>query len=43
MTQNIKIPHGCGHSHTGVVLRKHNKNMIIIAQQAEFDKGVAEK
>ncbi len=43
MAQNIKIPHGCGHSHTGVVLRKHTKDMVIVAQQTGFDKGAAEK
>ncbi len=39
MVQNKKIPHGCGHSHTGRMLKEHNKDMIIVAQQTGFDKG----
>ncbi len=39
MTQNKKIPHDCERSHTGVVLREHNKDMVIVAQHKGFDKG----
>lgn len=40
MAWNKKVPHDCERSHTGVVLREHNKDMVIIAQQKRFDKGV---
>lgn len=38
-----KIPHGCGRSHTGPVLKEYNKDIFILAQENEFGKGVAEK
>lgn len=41
--KNKKIPHDCKCSHTGYVLREHNKDMLIIAQCAGFDKGVLKK
>lgn len=41
--RNKKIPHGCERSHTGYVLREHNKDMLIIAQCAGFGKGVVKK
>jgi len=43
MKRNKKIPHDCERSHTGPVLKEHNKDMVIVAQQKGFDKGVAEK
>lgn len=41
MAWNIKIPHDCERSHTGNVLKGHNKDMIIVAQKKGFDKGAA--
>ena len=35
-----KIPHDCEGSHTGSVLREYNKDIFILAQENEFDKGV---
>lgn len=43
MRRNKKIPHDCERSHTGYVLREHNKDMLMIAQCTEFDKGGNEK
>lgn len=38
--KNKKIPHDCERSHTGYVLREHNKDMFILAQRNGFGKGV---
>lgn len=43
MRRNKKIPHDCERSHTGYVLREHNKDMLMITQQNGFDKGVEKK
>lgn len=42
MRRNKKVPHDCAYSHTGRVLREHNKNVFILTQQNGFDKGVKE-
>lgn len=41
--RNKKIPYDCERSHTGYVLREHNKDMLMITQQNGFGKGVVEK
>ena len=41
--RNKKIPHDCKRSHTGYVLREHNKDMLILTQRNRFDKGVVKK
>ena len=41
--RNKKIPHDCERSHTGYVLREHNKDMLMITQQNGFGKGVVKK
>lgn len=41
--RNKKVPHDCAYSHTGPVLREHNKDMLMITQQNGFDKGVVKK
>lgn len=43
MRRNKKIPHDCERSHTGYVLREHNKDMLILTQRNRFDKGGSEK
>lgn len=43
MARDKKIPHDCERSHTGHVLKEHNENAIIIAQQKGFYKGGTEK
>lgn len=39
--KNKKIPHGCGYSHRGAMVKDHHENRIIIAQCGEFGKGVS--
>ncbi len=41
--RNKKIPHGCERSHTGYVLREHNKDMLMITHCAGFGKGEVKK